>query len=101
MKPAENWIKPGVSVTSVEKKINKPSHSGAESDSDNDDSDDDDDEYNKKNNVLRENEEKIVESTEINETDDENVQKMDVDDSEPPKVDTIENSLVKDETMQD
>lgn len=100
MKPTEDWIKPGVTVTSVEKKINKPSHPGAESDSDNDDSDDDS--YNDKKNVsMKDNEENIIGPSEINETDNESVHKMDVDDSESPKVDKIDDFVINDETMQD
>lgn len=100
MKPTEDWIKPGVSVTSVEKKINKPSHPGAESDSDNDDSDDD--AYSREKIAsVNENEEKIIGPSEINETDGESVQKMDVDDNDLPKVDKIDNFVVNDETMQD
>lgn len=38
----EKWIKPGVSVTSVEKKINKPFHPETESNFINHDSDNDD-----------------------------------------------------------
>lgn len=38
----EKWIKPGVSVTFVEKKINKPFHPETESDSINNDDNNDD-----------------------------------------------------------
>lgn len=100
MKPTEDWIKPGVSVTSVEKKINKPSHTEVESDSDNDDSDDDS--YNDKQiTSMKENEEKIIGPSEINETNNESEQKMDVDDSEMPKVDKTDHFVVNDEKMQD
>lgn len=93
IKPVEDWIQPGVAVTSVEKKINKPDHprtevmeSNSTSDDDNDedkeDSDSDDDE--KDNDVqITENNDKFMGPSEIDETDNVSMQKMDVDDSVP------------------
>lgn len=47
IKPVEEWIKPGVSVTSVEKKTSKPYFSDTKSDSKNNQDDNNDDDNSK------------------------------------------------------
>ncbi|KAL5235350.1 hypothetical protein ACI65C_002760 [Semiaphis heraclei] len=94
IKPIEDWIKPGEAVTSVEKKIIKSNHSGLESDSE----DDDDDENE---NVIKEEKEKIG-PVQIDETDNKQLQKMDVDDlSASPEINKTINVLEKVETMEE
>lgn len=93
MKIKEDWIKPGASVISVEKKTNESEHPGAESDSENDDSEED-------NVDVKKNEKKIIGPSQINETHNEQLkQKMDVDDNNISP--TINNGLSKDATMEE
>lgn len=105
----DDWIKPGESVTSVEKKINKSDHPGAESDSEDndDDSDNDDDE-----NTTKEEEKKIgplemdetdnKQSQKIDEKDNQQLQTMDVDDIKVlPEINETTNVLGQDETMEE
>lgn len=91
----DDWIKPGEAVTSVEKKIIRSDHPGQESDSEDDDNDND-------------NERAIIEEKEkiglikIDETDSEQLHKMDVDDlSASPEIIKTINVLEKDKTMEE
>lgn len=69
IKPVEKWIKPGVSVTSVEKKISKPYLSDTESDSKNNDDDNNDNSNDSDNNTMEvtENKNKNIRASEIDE----------------------------------
>lgn len=95
----DDWIKPGESVTSVEKKINKSDHPGVESDSEDNDNDSDDNANNE--NAIKEEEAKIG-PLEIDDTNDKQLQKMDVDDiNVSPEINKTNNVLSIDETMEE
>jgi len=86
----DDWIKPGESVTCVEKKIVKSEHPRADSDSE--DTEDD----NENDSSLKDEKEKIG-PLEMNEA-----QKMDVDDIETsPKINKANNVLEMDEAMKE
>uniref|UniRef100_A0A2S2NUY0 Intron-binding protein aquarius n=1 Tax=Schizaphis graminum TaxID=13262 RepID=A0A2S2NUY0_SCHGA len=90
IKPMDDWIKPGESVTCVEKKIVKSEHPGADSDSE--DTEDD----NENDSALKDEKEKIG-PLEMNEA-----QKMDVDDIETsPKINKANNVLEMNEAMKE
>lgn len=89
----DDWIKPGEAVTSVEKKIIRSDHPGQESDSEDDDNDNE--------RAIIEEKEKIG-PIEIDETDSEQLHKMDVDDlSASPEIIKTINVLEKDKTMEE
>jgi len=88
----DNWIKPGEAVTSVEKKIIKSDHPGQESDSEDDDNDNE--------NIIEEKEK--IGPIQIDETDSEQLNKMDVDDlSASPEINKTINVLEKDENIEE
>lgn len=98
----ENWIKPGESVTSVQKKIKKPDLSITESDSKNNDDNVDNENEHIKNTIQKEQ----IGPLEMDETHNGHIQKMDVNILDnvntSPKTNESVNVLVKDdETMQE
>lgn len=90
IKPVNDWIKPGESVTCVEKKIIKSDHPGA--DSDTEDSDDD----NENDSAAKEENEEKIGPLEMDEA-----QKMDVDDINASQEINKTNVLEMDETMKE
>lgn len=101
----EDWIKPGASVTFVEKKIIKSDHHpGAESDSENDSDDDVSGSNNAKDDNIVEMkvDKKIIGPPENDKTCDEQLPKMDVDNiSTSPETNKMDGSKEGNEAMEE